>query len=99
MGWLYVHAGLGDAGGSWYLFWSGIGSDLTELAFLGALIGAWRRHNCHQRRCWRIGRYKVDAATIVCRRHHPDPEVRRGLDSARITERYHLYLGTRPGRG
>ena len=32
-----------------------------------------RKHNCHAKRCWRIGRHPVGGTTyIVCRKHHPD---------------------------
>lgn len=62
--------GLDDGSGTAYLFWSGIGADLSELAIVGALIGLLRKHNCHVRRCWRIGRFPVDTFT-VCGRHKP----------------------------
>jgi hypothetical protein len=58
--------------GRGYQFWSGIGSDVTELAMLGWLYAFLRRHNCHARRCWRLGRHPVAGTDyIVCRRHHP----------------------------
>lgn len=56
-----------------YDFWSGFGSDLGEIAIVGGLISICRRHNCHTKSCWRIGRHQVAGTTyIVCRRHHPD---------------------------
>lgn len=65
--------GVDDVSGPWYGFWSGIGSDLSELA--GLLTVAWlfwRRHNCHVHRCWRIGRHPVaGTGYVVCARHHP----------------------------
>ncbi len=65
--------GLDNGSGYWYLFWSGIGSDITEFAVIGALFGMLRKHNCHIRRCWRIGRVSVDGTPyVVCMRHHPD---------------------------
>ena len=65
--------GLDDLSGPFYGFWSGVGSDITELAIVGGLIGIYRRHTCHARRCWRFGRHPVAGTPyIVCRRHHPD---------------------------
>lgn len=66
--------GLDNASGCWYLFWSGFGADISELAIVGAIVGLLRKHNCHARRCWRIGRFTVaGTAFVVCGRHHPDP--------------------------
>jgi hypothetical protein len=62
-----------------YNFWSGIGSDLGEYAIatglLAGLVHSYRRHNCRQHGCWRIGhRTYVDdtgEAHPACRHHHP----------------------------
>lgn len=76
--------GLDNASGHWYLFWSGVGSDISELAIVGALVGAYRQHTCHQRGCWRLSRHEItgdDGITYrVCRVHHPGAprEVTRG---------------------
>jgi hypothetical protein len=62
---------------------SGIGSDLGELAILGAALAWLRRHNCHVRRCWRLGWHPhPDHGHLVCRAHHPDCEcvTAAGLD-------------------
>jgi hypothetical protein len=67
--WLAVHTGTIDEGGPYYGFWSGFGSDLGEVALIGAVLGAARKHNCHQRHCWRIGRHTVNG-TPWCNRHH-----------------------------
>lgn len=73
MGWLGHVLGLDDPSGPAYLAWSGAGADLSELALLGAVAAWWRRHNCHVRRCWRLGRHPVSGTEfIVCRHHHPD---------------------------
>jgi hypothetical protein len=61
--------GVDDVSGRWYAWWSGAGSDVSELAILGAVLGGYRKHNCHQPRCWRIGRHVVDG-TPWCNRHH-----------------------------
>ena len=33
------------------------------------MITLVRKHNCHERRCWRVGRHAVDG-TPWCNRHH-----------------------------
>jgi hypothetical protein len=57
---------LGLDGGAPAAWWQGPGSDLGYLAVIG---GLWRKHNCHRRRCWRIGRHQVDG-TPWCDKHH-----------------------------
>lgn len=71
MNWLTHFFGLDDPSGSWYLFWSGVGADISELAIVGGMIGILRKHNCHIKGCWRIGRHKA-GDHIVCARHHPE---------------------------
>ena len=61
--------GVDNASGTSYLAWSGVGTDVGELAIVGALFGMLRKHNCHQRHCWRIGRHVVDG-TPWCNKHH-----------------------------
>ena len=64
--------GVINEGGKGYGFWSGVGSDIGEVALIGAVIAAYRRHNCHVRRCWRLQRHPVEGTPwIVCRKHHP----------------------------
>ena len=67
--WLAVHTGVENEASHYYAFWSGFGSDLSEIAIPAAAWGLFRKHNCHQRRCWRIGRHVVDG-TPWCDRHH-----------------------------
>lgn len=58
-----------------YLFWSGIGSDLGELAIIGGLVQLYRQHNCREHRCPRLGLHTYADADgqihPVCRLHHP----------------------------
>lgn len=61
--------GVDTEAGTPYAFWSGFGSDLGEVALLGAVLGAYRKHHCHEARCWRIGRHTVNG-TPWCNRHH-----------------------------
>ena len=86
----------GFDGGSWYDFYSGI---FGVLVFGGGIVsGAYvtaRKHNCHQPRCWRVGRFPVEGTGLnACRRHHPHPP-----EPGDIARRYHLYLGDKPGKG
>jgi len=69
--WLTVHTGSSNTAGTPpnYNFFSGSGSDISELAIVGAVLGAYRKSNCHQPGCWRIGRHHVDG-TPWCDRHH-----------------------------
>lgn len=71
---LLIHIlALDDMSGRWYAFWSGVGGDIGEAAILGALLSNVRKHNCHVRGCWRIGRHPVAGTEfVVCRRHHPN---------------------------
>jgi hypothetical protein len=64
--------------GKGYAFWSGVGSDLGELAIVGWLAGLIRQKNCHVDRCWRLGRHAVSGTPhTVCRKHHPDAGLSR----------------------
>jgi hypothetical protein len=64
--------GLDNSSGTAYLAWSGIGSDLGELAIVGGLITQARNANCEVHGCWRLGRHRTAAGHRVCRFHHPD---------------------------
>lgn len=69
--WLTVHTGSENTPGSPpnYNFFSGSGSDISELTLLGLAVGAWHHVNCHEPGCWRIGKHKVEG-TPWCNRHH-----------------------------
>ena len=69
MTWLPHILGIDDPAGRWYAWWSGIGSDFGEVTIVGAILGTYYKHTCHQERCWRIGRHAVDG-TPWCNRHH-----------------------------
>ena len=69
MNWLLHVLGVDNASGRAYLAWSGAGSDISELVLIGGAYGLLRKHNCHQSRCWRIGRHTVDGSPW-CNRHH-----------------------------
>lgn len=58
-----------------YNFWSGFGSDLTELTAAAVFIVAWwHKHNCQEDGCRRIGHHITveDSGHQFrrCRRHH-----------------------------
>jgi hypothetical protein len=58
--------------GNGYQFWSGIGSDLSEIVLIGALVAWWRRHNCARHGCWRLSFHPHPEHDVpVCRKHHP----------------------------
>ena len=112
--WLAHVFGLDNGSGSWYLFWSGAGADLGELAIVGGLISIYRRHNCGVRWCPRLARHDfTDPDTEVpghpeavragithhlCRKHHP-LHGKKPVTAAHIQEQYHLYLGKQRGKG
>lgn len=98
--WVQVWFGFasGDGNSPQYLFWSGAGSDLVYLTFLGTAIGLYRKHNCRMRWCWRLGRHEFTdphgVTRSLCWRHHP------GVTHKNLTrDRLHLYLGKQPGKG
>lgn len=66
-----VHlAGLTNPSSPWYLFWSGIGS---QLAVLGAITQVYKTKTCDIKRCFRIARYKVRGTEwTVCSKHSPN---------------------------
>lgn len=51
---MFIHIlGLDNANGHWYLFWSGMGSDIGEFALVGAIlktaINLKRQHEYHHK--------------------------------------------------
>jgi hypothetical protein len=71
--------GLTDPAGVFYSWWSGIASDAGEyviaVSVTAGVIHAFRRHNCREHGCWRIGIHTWTDADghphPVCRVHHP----------------------------
>jgi hypothetical protein len=75
--WLEVHTGTVNEPGPYYGFWSGFGSDLTEFGIIGAIATGvyqlFRKYNCHQPGCWRVGNHPAAGGQFsLCYRHHPD---------------------------
>lgn len=103
MGWLLHVLGVDDVSGRWYAWWSGAGSDLGELAVVGALAAMVRKHNCEVHRCWRIGRHTTAAGHLVCARHHPggapSAEQVAHAHRARLEDRLRAHLPEAARRG
>lgn len=72
MNWLLHVLGVDNVAGRAYAWWSGAGSDIGEIALIGAVLGLFRRHNCEVKWCPRLGRHLTAAGHRLCRRHHPD---------------------------
>lgn len=71
-GWLYgigVHPYPASSSTPWtYQMLSGFVPALAVLTLLSAVGGMWRSVNCHEPRCWRLGRHKVHG-TPWCDHH------------------------------
>lgn len=65
--WVWWHLGLSGSG-PWSAFFSGLGSDLSELALLGGVL---RMINCHEPGCHRLGHHI--GGRVVCHRHREKP--------------------------
>jgi hypothetical protein len=73
MTWLWIALGLDDPGSPWYLFWSGLGSDIGEIAILFGIYSWYRKAQCHVTGCRKLGLHHVEGTPFVtCRHHHPD---------------------------
>lgn len=62
--------------GNGYQWWSGEGSDLSEL--LGPLLAVaayLQHHNCHHKPCWHRGHPHPEHGWPACRRHWNEPLV------------------------
>lgn len=55
--------------GDGYNFWSGIGSDLGELAIVTGLVAWWRHRNCYVKGCWHKGHADPEHGHPVCEKH------------------------------
>lgn len=72
--WLAVHTGSSNTSGAPrnYNFWSGFGSDIGEVTIIGGMVAIYRKHTCHEPRCWRLGHHPVEGTPFqACRKHHP----------------------------
>lgn len=70
--WFAIHTGTYNESGPYYGFFSGFGSDITELALLAGAIGLYHRHNCAVPKCPRLARkhWEVKGTPLrTCHRH------------------------------
>ncbi len=57
--------------GAGYQFWSGIGSDVGEVALISGVYVLLRRHNCHVSGCWRLQFHPHPKhGHPVCKKHY-----------------------------
>jgi hypothetical protein len=78
----------GTDGGDLYDFYSGFAQAIGSITLLGGLIALGRKHNCHVKGCWRIGRQQIEGKNwLLCHKHHPDgrPTSQDVLDHAART--------------
>lgn len=74
------------AGTPWtYQFESGFLPALTVMSLVTLVAGAWHHVNCHESRCWRVGRHKIDG-TPWCNRHHEQARQLRHDRSASLDD-------------
>jgi hypothetical protein len=52
-----------------YNFWSGIGSDVSEITLLGMVVALIKHHNCHSKRCLRPGHKHPVHGWPACKKH------------------------------
>lgn len=66
--------GIDNVSGYWYAWWSGSGSVLIPpvLTATPIVLVQLRHKNCHQPRCWRLGRFEADGYKL-CSIHHDNP--------------------------
>ena len=81
----WLHELLHPLSNGGYQFWSGIGSDFSELAMLGILITMFRHFNCHVSSphfCWRFGHPVPGTSYRACWKHHP---VRKSDENGKVS--------------
>ena len=68
--WFAIHTGTYNEPGPYYGFFSGFGSDITEVLLLGGIVQIYRRHNCVTKGCYRLGRHQVGNTHLkTCPKH------------------------------
>lgn len=70
----FLHAvGADNLSGWQYGLWSGfLGSfAVPNITSAGIFWVLFRRHNCHESKCWRIGRVEGDGK-LHCHKHHAE---------------------------
>jgi hypothetical protein len=54
-------------------------SNLTSITVFGALVGMYKKFNCSQHGCWRVGHHKVEGTTYRTCGRHVTAEVHQAL--------------------
>lgn len=68
------------AGTPWtYQLLSGFVPALTVLTLLGSVLSLYHLHNCHEDRCWRLGKHRVNG-TPWCGRHAVNARPERSVE-------------------
>jgi len=80
---------LGGTPGTMNLLWGGFLSCISEVTIIGGLVAVYRKHSCHEPRCWRLGHHPVTGTPYVaCRKHHPAlPDKARPGDISRAYQK------------
>jgi hypothetical protein len=72
-----------------YQFWSGLGSDISEITIIAGALAILKHLNCDSPRCFRYGPHRTaDGHHKLCRHHHPDLPKHR-LSLPEIQARHH----------
>lgn len=74
MSWLLHVLGTDNVAGHAYAWWSGAGSDLSELALLGGLVRLIRQHRRHSKHLERSNRILADLYEHHSGTKHPSSE-------------------------
>jgi hypothetical protein len=71
-------------------------SNLTVFGLLASAVGVYKKFNCTEKRCWRLGREKVEGTTFRTCRHHTTREVhdRLHLEHSRKFPEQHDFLNS-----
>src|SRR5580692_7333004 len=72
--WFLRYTGADAESGTWYWFWSGFGGAIPDFLILGSIITIYRRHNCHVKGCFRLGKPVEGTPYLACPAHHPGHE-------------------------
>lgn len=86
--------GLDNLSGPFYGFWSGIGSDIGELALIGTVITLYRNSKCYS--CWRIAHHSVRGTHYKTCHRHATTDIHRKIHSYhkhRYPEQHALFNG------
>jgi hypothetical protein len=76
-----------------------VSGPLADITLLGGAYAILRRHNCHAKGCWRIGRNPVEGTDfLVCRKHHPDKSPSAEEILAKHAEHKRLAAEAKAGR-